>query len=91
MLFRSLLSGGLDPVTPPQHAARVARALGAMARHTVVPNAGHGVTALGCLADAVARFIAADDGAGLPAGAADCARAVPRPLAWQPPGLGPLQ
>ena len=82
-----LLSGGLDPVTPPHHAARVALALGPLARHTVVPNAGHGVTALGCLADAVARFII-DDDAAKPPGAADCAQAVPRPSVWQPPGLG---
>ena len=83
-----LLSGGLDPVTPPHHAERVALALGPLARHTVVANAGHGVTALGCLADAVARFITDDDVAKLPTGA-DCAKAVPRPLVWQPPGLGP--
>ena len=84
-----LLSGGLDPVTPPHHAERVARALGPLAHHTVVAHAGHGVTALGCLADAVARFISDDDAGQLPA-AADCARAVPRPLTWQPPGLGLL-
>ena len=82
-----LLSGGQDPVTPPRHAERVARALGPLAHHTVVPNAGHGVTALGCLADAVARFISDGDASKLPA-AADCAQAVPRPLAWQAPGLG---
>ena len=82
-----LLSGGLDPVTPPHHAARVARALGPLAHHTVVANAGHGVTALGCLADAVTRFIIDDGVAKLP-GAADCALAVPRPGIWQPPGLG---
>ena len=82
-----LLSGGLDPVTPPHHAERVAQALGPLARHTVVANAGHGVTALGCLADAVARFIIDDDIARLPAGA-DCAQTVPRPPVWQPPGLG---
>ena len=36
----------LDPVTPPRHGERVARALGAKARHVVVPQAGHGVMAL---------------------------------------------
>ena len=81
-----LLSGGLDPVTPPHHAERVAQALGPLARHSVVPNAGHGVTALGCLADAVARFISDDAAGPLPLAAA-CAQAVPRPPAWQPPGL----
>ena len=83
-----LLSGGLDPVTPPQHAQRVALALGPQAQHTVVAQAGHGVTALGCLADAVSRFISTDPVASPPAGV-DCARAVPRPPAWWPPGWRP--
>ena len=82
-----LLSGGLDPVTPPQHAQRVANALGPLAQHTVVAQAGHGLTALGCLADAVSRFISADPVSTPPAGA-DCAKAVPRPPLWWPPGLG---
>ena len=45
-----LLSGGIDPATPPRHGERVARALGAKARHVVVPNAGHGVMAWGACA-----------------------------------------
>ena len=52
-----VLSGGIDPATPPRHGERVAQALGAKARHAVVPNAGHGVMALACLRDAVLRFI----------------------------------
>jgi pimeloyl-ACP methyl ester carboxylesterase len=52
-----LLSGGLDPVTPPRHGERVARALGANALHVVVPNAGHGVLGVGCMADVLFRFI----------------------------------
>ena len=35
-----LLSGGLDPVTPPGHAEKVAAALGPMARHIVLDNSG---------------------------------------------------
>ena len=81
-----LLSGGLDPVTPTRHGARVARALGARARHIVVANAGHGVSSLGCVRDAVTRFIdTADDTAAL-ATDAGCAAAVPRPPAFVPPG-----
>jgi pimeloyl-ACP methyl ester carboxylesterase len=83
-----LLSGGLDPVTPPRHGARVAQALGALARHTVVRQAGHGVLSQGCLRDAVQRFITADDDAAalaVPADVGDCT-AVPRPLAFVPPG-----
>jgi pimeloyl-ACP methyl ester carboxylesterase len=81
-----LLSGGLDPVTPPRHGARVARALGARARHIVVPNAGHGVSALGCVRDAITRFITTDDDAAALAVDADCAARVPRPPAFAPPG-----
>jgi pimeloyl-ACP methyl ester carboxylesterase len=83
-----LLSGGLDPVTPPRHGARVAQALGPQARHIVVANAGHGVTGLACLRDAVMRFIIDDDAAAALAGDADCAAAVPRPPAFVPPGIG---
>ncbi len=81
-----LLSGGLDPVTPPRHGARVALALGPQARHLVVANAGHGVTGLGCIRDAVVRFIATEDAAAALATPADCAAGVPRPPAFLPPG-----
>ncbi len=79
-----LLSGGLDPVTPPRHGARVARALGASARHVVVPNAGHGVMNLGCMHDVLFRFIDASDDAAALAVDAGCASAVPRPPAFVP-------
>ena len=85
-----LLSGGLDPVTPPRHGQRVAKALGPMARHGVVANAGHGVTGLGCVRDAVVRFITTEPEAAALAVAdtgVACAAAVPRPLAFVPPGL----
>ena len=85
-----LLSGGLDPVTPPRHGQRAALALGARARHSVVDNAGHGVTGLGCVRDAVARFISTDDdqaSLGVAATGADCAATVPRARVFVPPGL----
>ena len=79
-----LLSGGADPVTPPRHGARVAAALGSLARHVIVPEAGHGVMSIGCMSDVVYRFIdAADDAAAL-AVDAGCAAHVPRPLAFEP-------
>ena len=81
-----LLSGGLDPVTPPQHAQRVAQALGPMAQHTRVAQAGHGVTGLACMADAAARFISDDDPPARPPWGAACAAGVPRPPVWQAPG-----
>ena len=83
-----LLSGGIDPATPPRHAERVAQALGAKARHAVVPNAGHGLLALPCVRDAVFRFVdAADDEQALRVDI-DCARDIPRPRVFAPPGLG---
>ncbi len=83
-----LLSGGIDPATPPRHAERVARRLGAKARHDIVANAGHGLMALPCLTDAVFRFVdAADDAAALRVDAS-CASDLPRPPAFVPPGSG---
>jgi len=79
-----LLSGGADPATPPRHGDRVAKALGAKARHVVVPQAGHGVMSIGCLRDVVFRFIdAATDEDALKVDA-DCAKAIPRPGAFLP-------
>ena len=59
-----LLSGALDPVTPPRWGAEVLRGLG-NARHVVAPGAGHGVIARGCTADVIARFIDAGSHADL--------------------------
>jgi pimeloyl-ACP methyl ester carboxylesterase len=80
-----LLSGGLDPVTPPRHAARVAKALGAKARSVVVANNGHNVMAIACMRDAVFRFVAAASDAEALAVDMDCAAKLPRPLAFVPP------
>jgi pimeloyl-ACP methyl ester carboxylesterase len=79
-----LLSGGADPVTPPRHGQRAATALGAKARHVVVPQAGHGVMGLGCMRDVIFKFIDAnsdDDALKVDAG---CAAAMPRPGAFVP-------
>jgi pimeloyl-ACP methyl ester carboxylesterase len=74
-----VLSGGIDPATPPRHGERVVRALGPKARHVVVPQAAHGVMSLGCMRDVVYRFVdaAGDDGA--LAVDASCVASVPRP------------
>jgi len=80
-----LLSGGLDPVTPPRHAERVAKALGAKARSVVVPNNGHNVMAIACMRDVVFRFVAAATDAEALAVDTGCAAKVPRPLAFVPP------
>jgi pimeloyl-ACP methyl ester carboxylesterase len=79
-----VLSGGLDPVTPPRHGEHVARALGARARHLVVPNAGHGVLAIGCARDLLYRFIDAGSESEALALDAGCVQSIPRPPAFQP-------
>ncbi len=81
-----LLSGGIDPATPPRHGARVAQALGAKALHVVVPQAGHGVMGLGCMPDVIYRFIDAADEAQAAVVDAACAAAIPRPPAFLPVG-----
>jgi hypothetical protein len=81
-----LLSGGLDPVTPARHAERVAGSLGPLARHEVVPNAGHGLLSLGCIRDVVFHFIDAPTDAEALQVKADCARDIPRPPAFVPLG-----
>ena len=51
-----LLSGELDPVTPPSHAAEALRGL-PHGEQLVVPGAGHGVSGRGCVPRLVSRFI----------------------------------
>lgn len=77
-----VLSGGLDPVTPPRHGARVAGLLGPRARHVVVANAGHGVMAVGCMREVIGRFIDAATPEAAQGVDADCAQKVPRPPAF---------
>ncbi len=79
-----VLSGGIDPVTPPRHGARVAQALGPMARHVVVPNAGHVVMGLGCMHDVLFRFIDAAENTDAMKVDANCAVKIPRPPAFVP-------
>ncbi len=82
-----VLSGGADPVTPPRHGKRVADLLGPRATHVVVPQAGHGVMAVGCLRETIYRFV---DDADEPAERrtpidATCAVDMPRPPVFAPP------
>jgi len=51
-----LLSGALDPVTPPHRAATAARHM-AHAQQVVVSNAGHGVSQLGCAPRLIREFL----------------------------------
>ncbi|MFP3944892.1 MAG: alpha/beta fold hydrolase [Alphaproteobacteria bacterium] len=59
-----LLSGALDPVTPPAAAEQAARTL-SRSTHFVAPAAGHNVSGFGCAPDLIADFIAAADASGL--------------------------
>jgi pimeloyl-ACP methyl ester carboxylesterase len=86
-----VLSGGLDPVTPPRHGERVAQALGPQAHHVVVPQAGHGLMLQGCLRDVVFRFIDAPDAAAALQVEGGCAEKMPRPPTFVPPGSAPAQ
>jgi pimeloyl-ACP methyl ester carboxylesterase len=80
-----VLSGGADPATPPRHGLRVAQALGEMARHQVVAQAGHGVMSLPCMRDVLYRFIDADTDAEALQVDTACAARVPQPPAYLPP------
>ncbi|MCA1246829.1 alpha/beta fold hydrolase [Massilia sp. MS-15] len=51
-----LLSGALDPVTPPRRAERAASYM-ARAQHVVVDNVGHGVSQLGCAPRLLRAFL----------------------------------
>jgi pimeloyl-ACP methyl ester carboxylesterase len=74
-----VLSGGIDPVTPPRHGERAAKALGAKARHVVVPNAGHGVMGIGCMRDVLFRFVDAKTDEEALKVDTTCVEKIPRP------------
>lgn len=59
-----LLSGELDPVTPPEYADRVQAHL-SDSLHIVAPGQGHSVTGRGCLGDLVTDFVIAASSAEL--------------------------
>ena len=74
-----LLSGGIDPATPPARAEALAKTL-TRARHVVAPNVGHGVSMQGCAPDLIDRFVRTADEK---APDATCLAAIPRPLFLQ--------
>ena len=77
-----LLSGEIDPVTPPRHGRSVAQSLGPAAQHLEIANAGHGVLSLPCLGKTLSNFL--DQGSPrieTPA----CARSNPRPPSFLMP------
>ncbi|HET6603095.1 MAG TPA: alpha/beta fold hydrolase [Xanthomonadaceae bacterium] len=65
-----LLSGELDPVTPPRYAEQVLEHL-TRGRHLVLNGQGHGVLRVGCTPRLLARFIDTADAAELDAACLD--------------------
>ncbi len=89
-----VLSGGVDPATPPRHGEQVARAL-PRALHLVAPHLGHGVTQHGCAPELIQRFVRQADAAGRGpfAGIEDgkdagCLARLPAPPAFRAPTFG---
>jgi pimeloyl-ACP methyl ester carboxylesterase len=82
-----ILSGGADPVTPPIHGERVAKALGALARHVVIANVSHGVMTAGCMPDVVFQFFNTKDTANALKVDTACADKIPAPLFYFPANL----
>jgi pimeloyl-ACP methyl ester carboxylesterase len=76
-----LLSGELDPVTPPRYGEAVVQHL-PNGRHIVAPGTGHNVTDAGCAPRLVGRFLTTADAKGLDASCLER-------LAAPPPFLGP--
>lgn len=75
-----ILSGGLDPVTPPALGDEVARSF-TNAAHFVAPNIGHGVSIRGCAPKLIKKFIEGASVAGLDG---KCLERLPRPMYYAP-------
>jgi pimeloyl-ACP methyl ester carboxylesterase len=69
-----MLSGALDPVTPPRRAEAAARYM-VKSQHLVVANAGHGISQLGCTPRLLREFL---DHPAEPV-QADCLKEIPVP------------
>ena len=75
-----LLSGGIDPATPPPHATAVEHEL-THARHLIAPHVGHGVSLQGCAPELIERFIKRADVSTIDG---ECLKTIPRPLYFSP-------
>jgi len=80
-----ILSGGIDPATPPRHGELVAATL-PNSRHFIAPNLSHGVSSHGCAPRLIEKFVKAGSTAGLDG---DCLARLPRPLFLLPAGSRP--
>jgi pimeloyl-ACP methyl ester carboxylesterase len=77
-----LLSGGIDPATPPRHGESVVRTL-PNGRHLVAPHLGHGVSLHGCAPRLIESFVRSGSAAELDG---KCLQRIPRPLFVLPLG-----
>ena len=71
-----LLSGELDPVTPPSYGQRVAGHL-PKGRHLVAHGRSHGTLGAGCMPDLLAQFVDTADAGAIDASCLDALRPVP--------------
>ena len=75
-----ILSGGLDPATPPRHGAALAERLG-RARHVIAPYLGHGVSAQACAPRLITQFVRSADVDALDP---SCLEKLPAPSFFEP-------
>ncbi len=76
-----ILSGAVDPVTPPRWGDVVAGNL-PNSKHVIVPGVAHGTLSAGCVPDLIERFIRAGSAAGIDA---SCVEQLRRPPFFLPP------
>ena len=77
-----ILSGGIDPATPPRHGAQVAATL-PNSKHLVAPQVGHGVSMHGCAPRLIDAFMRNADARAIDG---RCLERIPRPLFVMPLG-----
>ncbi|MGZ5031740.1 MAG: alpha/beta hydrolase [Usitatibacter sp.] len=78
-----ILSGGIDPATPPRHGDEVAKTL-PNSRHLVAPQIGHGVSLHGCAPRLIEAFVRKASARELDG---KCLERIPRPLFVMPLGI----
>lgn len=81
-----LLSGELDPVTPPEYAERAIAAGLRNARHLVARGHGHGIAVVGCVPRLIEQFLAAPAPAELAAACLEREQPMPFFLGFHGPG-----
>lgn len=81
-----MLSGELDPVTPPVWAKQAALHF-PNSIQVVVPGAGHGVSTYGCLPDLIARFVGSGSTSTLDTSCAE--KGLRSPFVTSPTGIAP--